>query len=76
MKFYNWGMVLLQIIYLATSLSIFFGPEIGVRYAIGVQAGYRMLLLVIYIVTVISLFRKLSHLPEIAQQKQLISIKL
>ena len=65
-------MVAIILLYLALFLGVFFSPEkIGLTTVLSLTLGLRILVLIVYLLTVISLYRKFSYLPEIAQKTEI-----
>ena len=76
-KIYNWAMLVLITIYFGIFLTIFFIPYNNTtRQVIIINFAKNLLLLAIYLITVITLYRKLRFFPEDIMKKEVNSIKL
>ena len=75
-KIYNWSMFTLIVAYTAVFLFIYFTKEdTTARVVLSVNLGKSISLLIIYLVTVMNLFRKLKLFPESIMKKEITSIK-
>lgn len=69
-------MIVTIVTYFILFLAFFFTRyDINVQIALAIDLLFRVFLLVTYTITSTRLFKKFEHLPKIAQQKQILSIK-
>jgi len=73
---FNWAISFIVIAYFATFLYIFFTPDdIQARLVLCLDLFYRVIMAVIYTVTVVKLHRKLKFFPEESMKEEVASIR-
>ena len=75
-KLYNWSLFAIVMIYLGLFIWTFFTPlDIEVVYILAMDLALHSVLLLIYAVTVLKLYRTLKHFPSESMGKEISSIK-
>jgi len=73
--FYNTMISFIVVSYLGMLFWIFYAPDIQVQIVLSLNLAFRIVLLLIFILTVIELFSTLKHFPAESMSIEIVSVK-